>query len=116
MSEVTQHLSAIEQGDPSAAEQLLPLVYDELRKLAAQKLAHEQSGQSLDATALVHEATCVWPAPTGTRTGTAASISSAPPPPCGTSSWTGPAPGTARSAAAPGGRSIWSRRRQWPPT
>jgi RNA polymerase sigma factor (TIGR02999 family) len=56
MSEVTQILSAIEQGDPSAAERLLPLVYDELRKLAAQKLAHEQPGQTLEATALVHEA------------------------------------------------------------
>ncbi len=56
MSEVTQILSAIERGDPHAAEQLLPLVYDELRKLAAQKLAHEKPGQTLDATALVHEA------------------------------------------------------------
>jgi RNA polymerase sigma factor (TIGR02999 family) len=56
MSEVTQILSAIEQGDPCAAEQLLPLVYDELRKLAAQKLAQEKPGQTLDATALVHEA------------------------------------------------------------
>jgi RNA polymerase sigma factor (TIGR02999 family) len=56
MSDVTRILSAIEQGDPSAAEQLLPLVYDELRKLAAQKLAHEKPGQTLDATALVHEA------------------------------------------------------------
>jgi RNA polymerase sigma factor (TIGR02999 family) len=56
MSEVTRILSAIEQGDPSAAEQLLPLVYDELRQLAAQKLAHEQPGQTLQATALVHEA------------------------------------------------------------
>jgi RNA polymerase sigma factor (TIGR02999 family) len=56
MSEVTQILSAIEQGDPQAAAQLLPLVYDELRKLAAQKLAHEQPGQTLQATALVHEA------------------------------------------------------------
>src|ERR1700686_5430588 len=56
MSEVTQILSAIEQGDPHAAEQLLPLVYDELRKLAAQKLAHEKPGQTLAATALVHEA------------------------------------------------------------
>jgi RNA polymerase sigma factor (TIGR02999 family) len=56
MSEVTQILSAIEQGDPSAAEQLLPLVYDELRKLAAQKLAQEKPGQTLQATALVHEA------------------------------------------------------------
>ena len=56
MSDVTRILSAIEQGDPSAAEQLLPLVYDELRQLAAQKLAHEQPGQTLQATALVHEA------------------------------------------------------------
>src|SRR5262245_27892226 len=56
MSEVTRILSAIEQGDPSAAEQLLPLVYDELRKLAALKLSHEKTGQTLQATALVHEA------------------------------------------------------------
>ena len=56
MSEVTQILSAIEQGDPHAADQLLPLVYDELRKLAAQRLAQEAPGQTLQATALVHEA------------------------------------------------------------
>jgi len=56
MTEVTRILSAIEQGDPHAAEQLLPLVYGELRKLAAQKLAHEKPGQTLQATALVHEA------------------------------------------------------------
>jgi RNA polymerase sigma factor (TIGR02999 family) len=56
MSDMTQILSAIEQGDPHAAEQLLPLVYDELRKLAAQKLAAEKPGQTLQATALVHEA------------------------------------------------------------
>ena len=56
MSEVTRILSAIEQGDPHAAEQLLPLVYDELRRLAAQKLAQENPGQTLQATALVHEA------------------------------------------------------------
>jgi RNA polymerase sigma factor (TIGR02999 family) len=56
MSEVTRILSGIDQGDLSAAEQLLPLVYDELRKLAAQKLAQEKPGQTLDATALVHEA------------------------------------------------------------
>ena len=56
MSEVTQILFAIEKGDPQAAEQLLPLVYDELRKLAAQKLAQEKPGQTLQATALVHEA------------------------------------------------------------
>ncbi len=56
MSEVTRILSAIEQGDPHAAEQLLPLVYEELRKLATQKLAQEKPGQTLQATALVHEA------------------------------------------------------------
>ena len=56
MNEVTRVLSAIEGGDPHAAEQLLPLVYQELRKLAAQKLAQEKPGQTLEATALVHEA------------------------------------------------------------
>jgi RNA polymerase sigma factor (TIGR02999 family) len=56
MSEVTQILNAIAAGDPQAAGQLLPLVYDELRRLAAQKLAQEKPGQTLDATALVHEA------------------------------------------------------------
>jgi RNA polymerase sigma factor (TIGR02999 family) len=56
MSEVTQILSQIEAGDPTAAEQLLPLLYNELRKLAAAKLAHEKPGQTLQATALVHEA------------------------------------------------------------
>ena len=56
MSDVTRILSAIEQGDAGAAEQLLPLVYDELRKLAAQKMAQEKPGQTLQATALVHEA------------------------------------------------------------
>jgi RNA polymerase sigma factor (TIGR02999 family) len=56
MTDVTQILSQIEEGDPKAAEQLLPLVYDELRKLAAAKLAHEKPGQTLQATALVHDA------------------------------------------------------------
>src|SRR5262245_55689231 len=56
MSAVTRILSALEHGDPHAAEQLLPLVYDELRRLAAAKLAQEKPGQTLDATALVHEA------------------------------------------------------------
>src|SRR5215472_12126261 len=56
MNEVTTILSAIENGDPRAAEQLLPLVYDELRRLAAAKLGREAPGQTLDATALVHEA------------------------------------------------------------
>jgi RNA polymerase sigma factor (TIGR02999 family) len=56
MSDVTRILSDLEQGDPHAAEQLLPLVYDELRRLAAQKLTEEKPGQTLQATALVHEA------------------------------------------------------------
>jgi RNA polymerase sigma factor (TIGR02999 family) len=56
MSDVTKILSQIESGDPHAAEKLLPLVYDELRKLAAAKLAHEKPGQTLQATGLVHEA------------------------------------------------------------
>ena len=56
MSDVTRILSQIESGDPTASEQLLPLVYDELRKLAAAKLAQEKPGQTLQATALVHDA------------------------------------------------------------
>src|SRR6516165_8798079 len=56
MSQLTQILNSIEQGDPHAAEELLPLVYEELRKLAATKLAQEKPGQTLEATALVHEA------------------------------------------------------------
>jgi hypothetical protein len=60
MSDVTQILSAIERGDKHAAEQLLPLVYDELRRLAAAQLAGEKPGQTLDPTALVHEAYLQW--------------------------------------------------------
>src|SRR5262245_30198975 len=56
MDAITRVLNAIEQGDPNAAAQLLPLVYDELRRLAAQRMAQEKPGQTLDATALVHEA------------------------------------------------------------
>ncbi|MGL4552577.1 MAG: ECF-type sigma factor, partial [Gemmataceae bacterium] len=56
MSDITRILSAIEHGDPAAAEGLLPLVYDELRRLAAQRMAREAPGDTLDATALVHEA------------------------------------------------------------
>lgn len=56
MTDVTRIVSAIEQGDPLAIEQLLPLVYDELRTLAAQKMAQEAAGQTLQATAMVHEA------------------------------------------------------------
>jgi DNA-binding GntR family transcriptional regulator len=55
MSQVTQIMHAIAEGDPEAASQLLPLVYDELRKLAAQRLARESPGQTLQPTALVHE-------------------------------------------------------------
>jgi RNA polymerase sigma factor (TIGR02999 family) len=65
MSDVTQILSQIESGDPHAAEQLLPLVYEELRRLAAHKLAHEKPGQTLEATALVHEAYLRLVAPAG---------------------------------------------------
>jgi RNA polymerase sigma factor (TIGR02999 family) len=56
MKEVTRILSALERGEPHAAEQLLPLVYDELRRLAAQKMTQEKPGQTIEATALVHEA------------------------------------------------------------
>jgi RNA polymerase sigma factor (TIGR02999 family) len=56
MADISQILEAIDGGDPSAADQLLPLVYEELRKLAAQRMAREKPGHSLDATALVHEA------------------------------------------------------------
>jgi hypothetical protein len=65
MSEVTRILSAIERGDQRAAEQLLPLVYDELRQLAALKMAQEKPGQTLQATALVHEAYLPRRAPGG---------------------------------------------------
>lgn len=65
MENVTQILEAIEQGDPQASAQLLPLVYDELRKLAAAKLAHEKPGQTLQATALVHEAYMKLVGPSG---------------------------------------------------
>ena len=67
MSDVTRILSAIEQSDPSAAAQLLPLVYDELRRLAAEKLAQEKPGQTLQATALVHEAYLRLAGPDGAR-------------------------------------------------
>ena len=82
MSEVTHILAAIERGDPAAADQLLPLVYDELRRLAAQRLAHERPGQTLQATALVHEA-YVRLVGSGEppRLGRAPAISSPPPPP-----------------------------------
>jgi hypothetical protein len=58
MSDVTRILAAIDQGDPCGTDKLLPLVYDELRKIAAAQMAHEKPGQTLNATALVHEPTC----------------------------------------------------------
>jgi RNA polymerase sigma factor (TIGR02999 family) len=67
VNDVTRILSAIERGDPSASEQLLPLVYDELRRLAAQRLAGEKPGQTLQATALVHEAYLRLVGPSATR-------------------------------------------------
>ena len=88
MSDVTHLLAAIERGDPTAGDQLLPLVYDELRRLAAQRLADERPGQTLQATALVHEAylRLVGPGEPDPASGTAAAISSPPPPrPCAVS-------------------------------
>ena len=86
MSDVTRILSAIDAGDSRAAEQLLPLVYDELRKLAAAKLAHEKPGQTLQPTALVHEAYLRLVDSETPDPGTVGPISSAPPPkPCGES-------------------------------
>src|SRR5262245_57210051 len=67
MSDVTQILAQIESGDSAAASQLLPLVYEELRRLARQKLAHEKPGQTLQATALVHEAYLRLVGPAGSR-------------------------------------------------
>jgi len=79
MTEVTSILERVEHGDAKAAEQLLPLVYDQLRQLAAHKMANEAPGHTLQPTALVHEA---WLRPAVTRrgSGTVAGISSAPPP------------------------------------
>jgi RNA polymerase sigma factor (TIGR02999 family) len=67
MTEITRILAAIEQGEADAADKLLPLVYDELRKLAAQKMAHEKPGQTLQATALVHEAYLLLVGPSNDR-------------------------------------------------
>jgi DNA-directed RNA polymerase specialized sigma24 family protein len=92
MSDVTRILNAVEQGDPKAAEELLPLVYDELRRLAAAKMANEKPGQTLQPKALVHEA---WVRLLGLaqepRRGKAGAIfSEQPRKPCGGSSWTTP--------------------------
>jgi hypothetical protein len=109
MSDVTRILSAIERGDPHAAEQLLPLVYDELRKLATARLAQENPGQTLQATALVHEAYLrlvdVEKAQEWNSRGhffAAAATSSLPRPrPCPASLSRTPARSTAANAAAP---------------
>ena len=88
MHEVTCILCAIEKGDPQAAEQLLPLVYGELRKLAAAKMAQEKPDQTLQATALVHEAYMRLVDRKVPSTGIPAGISLSPPrKPCGGSSW-----------------------------
>jgi hypothetical protein len=105
MSDVTRILSAIEQGEPHAAEQLLPLVYAELRRLAAEKMAREKPGQTLQATALVHEAYCVWSATSLRRKqgngGPIAAISSRPRRrPCVASWWRTRAARRAASTAA----------------
>ena len=101
MNDVTSILSAIEQGDPQAAEGLLPLVYEELRKLAAQRLAQEKPGQTLQATALVHEAYLRLVGGDRARAGTAAATSSPPRPrPCAASSSTRPAASRPTSTAA----------------
>src|SRR5262245_25385209 len=83
MTSVTEVLQAIEAGDPRAVEQLLPLVYDELRRLAAAKLAREQPGQTLQATALVHEAylRLVRPDVGSQESGLGRQLSSTPPTP-----------------------------------
>ena len=75
MKDVTRIRSAVEQGEAGGSEQLLPLVCDELRKLAARKLAQEKPGQTLQATALVHEAYLRWSMPIRPRAGTAGAIS-----------------------------------------
>ena len=101
MNDVTRILSAIEQGDPKAAGDLLPLVYDELRRLAARRLAREAPGQTLQATALVHEAYLRLVGDGEGRPGTAGGTSSPPRPrPCGGSSSRTPAADGARNAAA----------------
>jgi len=83
MSDVTRVLSAIEQGDPQAAEQLLPLVYEELRRLAAQKMAQENPSQTLQVTALSMRRTCDWSMAKKLSTGPVGGTSSPPrPKPC----------------------------------
>ena len=100
MNDVTRILSAIDQGDPKAAEGLLSLVYDELRKLAAQRLAQEKPGQTLQATALVHEAYLRLVGPADSPKWEGWGISSPPPPRrCAGSSSRTPAARRPRSTA-----------------
>ena len=107
MSDVTRILDRVQHGDPKAAEQLLPLVYDELRKLAAARMAALPPGQTLQATALVHEAWRGWPG-RATTIGMAADSSPPPPKRCGASWWTAPGTKPRRSGAAACGLSIWT--------
>ena len=112
MNDVTRILSAIEHGDPQAAEQLLPLVYDELRKLAAQRLAQEKPGQTLQATALVHEAYLRLVERTTPGAGTAAATSSPRPPrPCA-ASWSRTPAASGREKHGGGPRARRPRRRR----
>ena len=113
MHDITRVLVAIDRGEPLAASELLPLVYDELRKLAAQKLAQEKPGQTLDPTALVHEAylrlveggmglPCAQTSPSGRIVDISLVL---PPRPCGVSSSRMPAAKGVKSTAAVGGAS-----------
>ena len=91
-TDITQILARIQQGDPLAVDELLPLVYDELRQLAARKMARESPGQTIQATALVHESFFDWCTQARLATGTAGLISSLPPPgPCDRFWWSEPA-------------------------
>ena len=85
MSDVTRILQSIDAGDPKAAEQLMPLLYDELRKLAAVRIAHEPPGQTLQATALVHEAWLKLAGRTGNNGMAARIFLARPRKPCGAS-------------------------------
>src|SRR5262245_41057026 len=115
MSDVTRILTAIEHGDRRAAEQLLPLVYDELRKLAARRLANEKAGQTLQATALVHEAylRLVDSDPARTWDGRGHFFAAAARP-CAASSSTTPAASGRGSTAAASGAPTWTSR-PWSP-
>ena len=113
MNEVTRILSDLAQGDAHAAGQLLPLVYDELRRLAAARMAAEPSGNTLNRPPSSTRRTCGWSGRPTAPAGTTAATSSPPPPrPCAASWWTPPAGSAAASTAAIGARSISTR--TWP--